>query len=223
MKRTILLLAIAFFAANFSLKAQNPCNGQLPAIKFNQKIEMLRNMKNENMRLAKMKELASEYCLTTDQVKQGCEILIKDFNRLDFVETAYINIVDKENFYEVYDAFSKFSSVMRLHDFVQNFTMIIPTEPPHTPHNPNFPHNPNNPPPPLTPCYVGQADFQLILESIKKEAFSETKVSLTKQILSSKNCFTTSQIKEMVQLFDFEEPKLEIAKYAYDYCIDKQN
>lgn len=39
----------------------------------------------------------------------------------------------------------------------------------------------------------------------------------------AKKCFTVSQIKSIVKTMSFENDKLEVAKYAYDYCIDKQN
>ena len=39
----------------------------------------------------------------------------------------------------------------------------------------------------------------------------------------SGNYFTTVQVKEIVQLFSFENSKLDIAKHAYKNTIDKGN
>ena len=40
---------------------------------------------------------------------------------------------------------------------------------------------------------------------------------MAKQITKS-NCLTALQVKEIVQLFDFESDRLEYAKFAFDYC-----
>ena len=62
-----------------------------------------------------------------------------------------------------------------------------------------------------------------ITGSISKLSFSSTKLSTAKQIISAKKCFTTRQIKELVKLMTFEGDKLDLAKYAYDYCVDTNN
>lgn len=64
--------------------------------------------------------------------------------------------------------------------------------------------------------------FQNALQSIQSKTFSETQLTLSKQIVSA-NCLTANQIKQIAQIFDFEDTKLELAKYAYAYCFDPQN
>jgi hypothetical protein len=64
--------------------------------------------------------------------------------------------------------------------------------------------------------------FQSAKSSIEGRSFESTKLDLAKQIVAS-NCFTTSQVRELVALFDFESSKLELAKYAYGYTYDKAN
>lgn len=56
--------------------------------------------------------------------------------------------------------------------------------------------------------------------SLKNETFDNTKLSLAKQVIAE-NYFTTAQVKQIVQQFSFENNKLEIAKYAYKYTVDK--
>ncbi len=64
--------------------------------------------------------------------------------------------------------------------------------------------------------------FQNALQSIQSKSFSDTQLVLAKQIVSS-NCLTANQIKQIAQIFDFEDTKLELAKYAFAYCFDPEN
>src|SRR5512141_1079776 len=56
----------------------------------------------------KAKELARRYWLSSLQVKAIAARLPDDDARLDFATTAYRRTIDPENFYEVYDAFTRF-------------------------------------------------------------------------------------------------------------------
>ena len=62
--------------------------------------------------------------------------------------------------------------------------------------------------------------FDQFKQSIGNERFDNTKLSIAKQVIST-NYFMSAQVKEIVQLFTFESSKLEIAKYAYKYTLDK--
>lgn len=73
-------------------------------------------------------------------------------------------------------------------------------------------------------CIYGmnETDFRAAKNSISSGSFEDTKISTFKQVVSSK-CVNTKQVKEMLQLFTFEESKLEMAKYAYTYVADPSN
>jgi hypothetical protein len=69
---------------------------------------------------------------------------------------------------------------------------------------------------------MSTADFQRAKSSVEKQSFAETKMKVAKQITTS-NCLSTDQIIEIVNLFSFEENKLDYAKFAYSKCVDKNN
>ncbi len=58
--------------------------------------------------------------------------------------------------------------------------------------------------------------------SISSKGFDDTKLSTAKQAVKA-SCMSVAQIKEVMGLFGFEESKLEFAKFAYDFCTDKNN
>lgn len=64
--------------------------------------------------------------------------------------------------------------------------------------------------------------FEQLKKTINMESFDETKVKVAKMGIQS-NYVTTDQVKELMELFQFEDSKLEIAKYAYDNTVDKKN
>jgi hypothetical protein len=49
---------------------------------------------------------------------------------------------------------------------------------------------------------------------------NSTRVTLAKQVISSRKCFTVKQIAAIMDLFYVESSRLEIALYSYDYCIN---
>lgn len=118
--------------------------------------------------------------------------------------------------------------------------MSIPTDPaynPNTNYNPNPGYNPNpnyNPVqsaivyvpgysgPVGCPAPMDMATFNQAKQSIEKQSFADTKNKMAKQILNS-NCVTSSQAKELIGLFTFENDKLDIAKYCYSRVYDISN
>lgn len=62
--------------------------------------------------------------------------------------------------------------------------------------------------------------FEQFKQTLRNESFENTRVTLAKQTIST-NFFTALQVKDIVNLFSFESSKLDIAKYAYDFTVDK--
>ncbi|MGV3460132.1 MAG: DUF4476 domain-containing protein [Flavobacterium sp.] len=65
-------------------------------------------------------------------------------------------------------------------------------------------------------------DYEEAKATIKSIAFDDTKASTAMQIISA-NCLNTTQIIGLLDLFSFEDTKLELAKTAYGYCVDHNN
>lgn len=72
------------------------------------------------------------------------------------------------------------------------------------------------------PWPMDDTDFSIAKQSIESKDFSDSKLTLAKQILDN-NCLLTRQVGEIVGLFDFEDDKLEVAKYAYGSTLDVGN
>lgn len=77
------------------------------------------------------------------------------------------------------------------------------------------------PPPAPGPMAMNEADFNMALEMVKKENFDSNRLSLAKQI-TRQNMLSVSQIKRLCQTFEFDNTKLDFAKYAYSRCVDPE-
>jgi hypothetical protein len=74
------------------------------------------------------------------------------------------------------------------------------------------------------PCRnaMGNADFEEARKAIKDGNFDDTRIAIAQQIMMT-NCLSSNQISEVLKLINFEDSRLQLAKYAYDYCTDKSN
>lgn len=81
-----------------------------------------------------------------------------------------------------------------------------------------FPQN-GNPLPPLPGMGMNPHEFGEVKAMIENETFDSSRLTLAKQVVAG-NHLSASQITEICQLFSFESNALELAKYAYPYCID---
>ncbi len=170
--------------------------------------EQIRSLKNEHRaeeRQRRAHGMIPGHRFSSQQVKAIAAQLKDDAARLDFATAAYPLTVDPENFYDVYDAFTTFSHVMRLHDRIQSR------------------HRPATAPVVMVPRVISDDDMKDILGAIRKESFDNTKMQLARQIVgSSRGNFLSRQIKELCACFSFDNARLEFAKFAYDYTLDQE-
>lgn len=63
---------------------------------------------------------------------------------------------------------------------------------------------------------------QNLMRALDNASFDNTRMSIAKNALNM-NAMSTQQIAMIMREFSFDSYKLEIAKYAYQSCIDQQN
>ncbi|MCB0402631.1 MAG: DUF4476 domain-containing protein [Flavobacteriales bacterium] len=72
------------------------------------------------------------------------------------------------------------------------------------------------------PYPMSEAEFAKVKQSISSKDFSDSKLTVAKQVTNA-NCLTADQAKQIMLLFDFEDTKLDYAKYAYGHTYDLGN
>ncbi len=89
---------------------------------------------------------------------------------------------------------------------------------------------------PQTPIYTGptytgpcncqqpmsRSAFQRALSTVQSQTFDQTRLDIAKSIARS-NCLLASDVKALTAAFEFENYKLDFAKFAYDYTLDVSN
>lgn len=149
--------------------------------------------------------LNKNQCLSAAQIMKLATLMNAQTNRLNFLKDAYNVVYDQDNF-------GRCGDVLALANLKKDFSVFINGKP-----------NPNTVVPAAPVCSVSAAEQKDIVNELSKISFSNTKATLAKQVMASKKCFTTNQIMEILNLFSYEQDKLNMAKYAYAFCIDKTN
>ena len=65
-------------------------------------------------------------------------------------------------------------------------------------------------------------DFEALKNSVSSKSFDDSKLKVAEEGIAS-NCMLSSQVRELMLLFSFEDNKLELAKYAYGHTYDPGN
>lgn len=68
----------------------------------------------------------------------------------------------------------------------------------------------------------GTSGYAEFIKLLKEESFDSGKLEKGKKYVS-KTALAATQIAEIAALFSFDSNRLEWAKYAYQFCFDKQN
>jgi hypothetical protein len=231
MKR-IYLAFVGFMMSLAFVWAQN-CTQPMANFSFQQQKNNINNQPNESQRLMLAKQLLDGNCLASSQIKEICELLSNDFNKLDFAKSAYNRTTDRANFYEVYNAFSYFSTVFILHDYVVeqrgggNTTPVNPVNPVNPTTSVTFP-NLNY------PSHMGyngarKCDFPLadnafmpLATDIRNQANDTDRMNKLDQYTNS-YCMTTGQIMRFATLLTEDSNRLNFLKKAYARVFDLTN
>ncbi|GAB4130317.1 MAG: hypothetical protein OHK0045_16830 [Raineya sp.] len=230
-----ILLTISIFLVFQVLVAQNRCNRPLSSFEFNQKKQQIVSVGNEARRLQMAITASQENCFTALQVKEIAQSFSNEFNRLEYAQKAHATVFDPENYYEVYDAFKRFSMAIRLYDFVNgkggsNPVLVTPK-----PNNPN----PTTPSPSVSyPNYnypdfenyigkkncgfpISESVFEAMVERIRATNPFSLRLNVARQSVQN-NCLSTSQVMRLVSILP-EANRLEILRLSYEHIYDVNN
>jgi hypothetical protein len=69
---------------------------------------------------------------------------------------------------------------------------------------------------------IAPAEFDRMVSSVKNKSFEATMAETAKTI-TKKTCLTVSQVEEMIDVFSFENTKLDYLKFAFKYTYDMDN
>ncbi|WP_375561514.1 DUF4476 domain-containing protein [Bernardetia sp. OM2101] len=192
--------------SHFSLAQNTNCTKALSDYLFQSKKNFIERQSIQKSKLEAALKLSKENCLSTAQIKLIISLFTGDLERLLVAKNAYNSSIDKENFHQIYDTFSTFSSAILLYDFVKSKES----------HHPSSSHSSNI----HSTYFISTEELQEIKELMKSESIDSRKNDKIKKILKKyPPCFSINQIKELMNLYSFSSYKLEFTKIMYQYVL----
>lgn len=202
-----------FYPNSANYQGTIKCNTPVNDNTFMQMAQEVFNFTDENTRIGKINEYLQSNCFTTAQMMRFGSLINTENNRLSFLKIGYNKVFDANNYNQA-------SQLLTQQFNQQNFFTFIQQDGGFVPNNPTNPINPNNPI--VTNCSVPDADFNDMRTRISREAFQNTRLNLAKTIIRTRTCFSVTQIRTLSSLMTQDEQKLDIARFAYDYCEPTQ-
>jgi len=181
------------------------CNEPMLTSSFERVARAVWQAGSQANRIQQLRSTAVGNCMSVSQVMRLATLIESESSRLEFVRAMYPTTYDL-------DQFDRCEFLFTLNNIRQEFAQFLRQQ-----------TQPAEPVVVAPACSVSESDMQGILNSIRQISFDSSKLNQAKVILQSKKCFTTAQIAEIMKLFSFDSGKLDIAKFAWDFCLDTQN
>lgn len=158
---------------------------------------------SDTKKLTQAKELVNRAYLTSEQVTLIIELFLFEDNRLSYAKYAYAKTVDPENYQQVKDILEKESHKI-LEDYIKGLKKATSETTEAT-----------------GPSELSTEDFEALKKRIKGAALESHKLAKAKQIVD-RSKVSAMQVKQINELFELEESRLEFAQYAYSKTMDKE-
>lgn len=231
--KTMKHLGLLFISLSIALTGitQN-CTTAVSSAVFQQKYALVAAQSTDQNKLNTAIAFSSINCMSSNQVMLIASLFSDDNYRVEFCKLSYASTVDKENFYEVYNAFTLFSTVFRLHDFVTDIS--------NTPASPTPPAPPTNTPKPISfpnynypdytnyagsagcPTPMSETDFKVLATTINTLASDQDKMTEA-NVLLAQNCMSMAQAMKLASLFGMESNALKFLKTNFQHVYDQNN
>jgi hypothetical protein len=69
---------------------------------------------------------------------------------------------------------------------------------------------------------ISDYDFGMLKQYVRKESFDDRRINMAKQAAGN-SYFSTSQVRDLMSMFSFDDGKLDVAKYFYNRTVDRNN
>jgi len=173
------------------------------------------------------------YALTVDQLVMVAESFPSEEARFEILRTGYGGVVDPENWFYVYDVFSRLSLAMLLYDYVLHHEVVFADVPGHGtggyqglpdysgysfPVYQSYSGTVSN----VCTTPISEPDFNYLLERIDRNVDDDQLLAQINQILQTQ-CLATSHMMKLALLLPLELDRLQFLKFGFDRVFDMDN
>ncbi len=188
------------------------------------------NTQDEAQKMLIATEVLKDNCLSVAQIMKLGSLLGDDNNRLNFLKQAHSHVYDALNYGQA-------SQILERDDTTNAFLQFVRSQKNNSGGNNNNNNsnnnsnnnnsNNNNTPPKITnpPCLspISEAEYKTMRRKVRNIYSNNIKESTARRLLQQYRCLSVVQVKGILRQFNYEETALRIAKFAYNYTVDKKN
>lgn len=200
--RPVMSFPVLNYPAIVNYSGPRNCDSYLAENDFMVFAQDIFNRLNEVARYEGAVSLVSRTCLSTAQAMKLSTFFSIENNRLEFLKLAYPRIFDEANYDQAQQVFNHPPNKMAFAEFLRAKRVAAL-------------------PPPPPPCAVTPDQFRMLRETLAREGSSSSRVTIAKNQIPVMRCFTSQQMKEILNLYASSIDRLDVAKFAYAYIIDK--
>lgn len=163
--------------------------------------ELIKKYNKTEEKLIAAQSVVQHNCVTAQQVVQMTSLIDLEMEKLKLAKAAYRNLADKDKAALVTSAFSFSPTKEEYLKFIRDYKG--------------------------TKYYkckdaITNVDLNLILDKMKIKYHDADKSVIAKEAIFQ-NCFLAEQVKQILQQFNYDNDRLEVAKEAYSKTIDREN
>jgi len=189
------------------------------------------NTQDEAQKMLIATEVLKDNCLSVSQIMKLGSLLGDDNNRLNFLKQAHPHAYDVLNYGQASQILTGDDTTNAFLAFVRNKKNNTGGNNNSNNNNNNNNNNPNNnnpnKPPVITntPCLspISEAEYKTMRRKVRNIYSNSIKESTARRLFRQYRCLSVDQIKGILKQFNYEETALRIAKFAYNYTVDKKN
>ncbi len=226
MKKTLLTLLFALIVLLIPIDLLAQGNAPKSKKEFNTFMSSMQSNGKKQGRYNYALNYFSNHRTTVFELEEACYYMPNDKVKYRLCVAAYPGIVDKNNFFSIYDAFSSFSYAMMLYHNTQA-------------KDGNF--DPNDSPGehydsiifPSCEDYIGltgvncsapmsKSDFNYLFNNLRFNNDDDQQLMYLKQQVST-HCFSVAQIMTLGLELQLERNRLKFLKFSLDRCFDMKN
>ncbi|WP_299452637.1 DUF4476 domain-containing protein [uncultured Microscilla sp.] len=187
------------------------------------------NTPDEAQKMLIALEVLKDNCLAVAQIMKLGSLLKDENNRLNFLKQAAPHVYDLLHYgqatqilqtSEATNAFLQFARKQRQSGGNNNHSN-------NNSNNNNNGNNNNSNPTNIThtPCLsaISEAEYKAMRRKVRRIYTNDMKEATAKRVIQQYRCLSVKQIRGVLRLFHYENASLRIAKFAYDYAVDKKN
>ena len=182
------------------------CNGPMEEQMFRSEVRSVGG-KGLNNGITDFGDRFSSYCISIRQLMKICMMTQDERQRLSLIQNLWQVVYDVDNIDYLAQLFRSVKGKDEFYTFRESVRK----------------HGYDPLPPVVGNCRVSDDELDGFVQTISRQTFESTQKMMAQDIISKGRCFKAVQIARIVKIFTYDTTQLEIAKYAYQYCIDKEN